>query len=246
METKRKKLIEFEYKGKHYAIVAPTQEQLPIIDLEYRRAFSQAVREGLMTEFEAKRTFEKNGTWTEKNEKEIIELQMQIVSYELELEKIANEADGRMLSFKIMEARNKLLDLINHKSNLFSAQTVEGYANALRLSAVTYECTVDDKNERVFDNREAFCSCQDIEFAELCYSKAMLVDVGMSDEDINIKFMERAWLEKHGYMNDDSTFTQKYYDELMDSNDNRSTAKATRRKKSKKRKSTKKKAVKKT
>jgi hypothetical protein len=212
----RKRLIEFEYDGKKYAIVAPTQQEMLELDLSYRRAFSRAVREGLMTEFEAKRVFEKNGTWSGENEGEISRLQMLVVSLELDLENSGKEGpEGRELCFKIMQTRNELMELLNYKNRLFAAQTAEGHADTVRTAALTQMCTVGDEDKLVFPTRAAFAEHEDDGFSALCYSKAMLVAAGLTTDDIDLKIPERDWLEDRGYLKDTGAFTTKYYNEVL-------------------------------
>jgi hypothetical protein len=243
-----KKLIEFEHEGKKYYVAAPTQEELLELDMAYRRAFSRAVREGLMTEFEAKRVFDRNGTWTQEHEEEIHRLQMAVVTMELELDKIEPDqkdgADGRKLCFDIMETRSKLLDLINHKTRLFSQQTAEGYADAVRVTSLTQLCTRDEAGERVFATPSAFSQRSDDAFAATCYSKAMLASAGLKEKDLEMQIPERTWLEENGYINTAGMFTQKYYEEIIGKEDiekaekraaKKSTKKKTAKRKAKKR-----------
>lgn len=212
----RKALLKFEHDGKKYAILTPTQENLLQMDMQFRQAFSTAVREGLMTEFEAKRVFEKNGTWTDEHDKELSQLQMDIVQLELELEKIEAGKDGREIAFKVMDKRNKLLEMINYKSRLFSAQTVEGYAESIKIATLAYLCSVDQKGKLVFPTKEAFCASSDTELTAICYAKAMMANAGLNEEDLKIKFSEREWLNDQGYVDKEGSFTKKYYDELVD------------------------------
>lgn len=233
----RKKVIEFEYEGKKFALVAPTQKDALEADMAYRRGFSRAVREGLMTEFEARSVFKKNGTWTDKQKTEKHQLQMKIVGLEMELGKIDAEGPkGRELCFEIMEARTKLLELINYETSLFSKQTAEGYGEAVRLAALAQLCTVDENGERVFPNHESYATHHDDAFAALCYTKAMIVNSGLAEEDFTRKTAERTWLEGHGYMSEDGVFTKQYYQEILNVEKKEEKPKKRRKKVAKKKK----------
>jgi len=215
----QKTLIEFEHESVKYHIVAPTQEQLLHMDMEYRKAFSKAVREGMMTEFEAKRTFEKNGTWTDEHEKEVTGLQMKIVALELDLEKTKDNKKGREIAFEIMGLRNKLMDLVNYKSRMMSTCTAEGYAETVKMAAFTYQCVMNEAGNLVFPNKKSFCEDADSALADKCFSHALLANMGMTAEDMELKLNEREWLEANGYLGDEGQFTQKYYDELITENE---------------------------
>jgi hypothetical protein len=212
----RKKLNKFEYNGKTYYIVHPTQKQLMKIDLEQRRAFAEAIRGGLLAEFEAKKVFAEKGIWGAEQESEIRDLQLRVATKEMELEKIEDEQIGKKLAFELVEERAKLLNLINEKTKL-TAQTAEGYAAEAKNVLFAALCTIDDSNQPVFDSVEAFMQHTDHEFTAQCFGYAMLADVGLEEKDTKIKFVENEWLTKHGYMERDKTeFTKKYYAEVIE------------------------------
>lgn len=233
----RKKAIEFEYEGKKFALVMPTQQDALDMDLAYRRAFSHAVREGLMPEFEAKKIFSKTGVWTKTQEEEIQQLQMKIVGMELDLDKIDSAGiKGRVLSFEIIEVRNQLLELVNHKNSLFARQTAEGYGDAIRIATLAQLCTVDENGERIFVTYETYTSWPDDTFAALCYSKAMILTSGLDEKDFDYKASERKWLEEHGYISEDGVLQKKYYEEVLSVEGEKVKPKKRAKKKAKKKK----------
>jgi hypothetical protein len=209
----RKQLIDFEYEGKQYRILHPTQEQLMKIDLEHRRAFAEAIRCNLLAEYEAKKMFEEKGIWGEEQEAEIRDLQVEVATNEMQLGKTDDEKEGRKIAIKLVEIRSKLLTLVNEKSKL-SAQTAEGYASEAKNVLFAALCTVDDNCKPVFGDVEAFMQHADHEFTARCFGYALLADVGLKEEDTNIQFTENKWLVTHGYMEEKtSEFTKKYYAE---------------------------------
>jgi len=238
------KLINFDYNGKKFSIVRPTQEDLMKIDMEHRKAFAEGVRNGLMTQFEAQKRFEKDGVWGSEDEEKMQMLQTEIVTIESELQK-AKGADGRKMAFQLAEKRNALMELINHKTQLFSGQTAEGYAIENKTVMFAALCTVDKGGRRVFGDKKTFLDHEDHSFTATCYGKASLADYGMSEEDLNPEYLERKWLVDNGYVEKDGSFTKQYYDEILEEGGIKK-KKTTKKKSAKKKKTAKKKNISKT
>lgn len=233
------KLIEFAYKSKEYAIKRPTQEELMEIDMEYRKGFSVAVRNNIMTEFESKKRFEKDDVWGEKNEDEMRKLQLEIVNMELELEK-KEGVDGRQIAFDLMDKRNKLIELLQYKTHLFKGQTAEGYASERKTLMFAALCAVEKSGKRVFKSLQDFLDHEDHEFTANCYGQASLADYGMNEEDLNPIHIENKWLKEQGYIKDNGQLSEKYYQETLTEGgiifeDKKLKAKKTTKKKTKKR-----------
>jgi len=229
------KLINFEYKKEKFAIVRPTQDDLMKIDMEYRRAFSDGIRCGLMTQFEAKKRFKKDGVWDDSDEECLQNLQMGIITAENKL-KEKTGAEGRKIAFEITEKRNELLELINDKTKLFSSQTAEGYAMENKTVMFASLCTIDNSGRRVFGNKEKFLAHNDHEFTATCFGQASLADYGMTEKDLNPEYAERKWLTDNEYIDDDGNFTEKYYNEILQENNVVQKGKNVKKKTTKKRK----------
>lgn len=239
------KLINFDYKKEKFAIVRPTQNELMKIDMEYRRAFSDGIRCGLMTQFEAKKRFKKDGVWGDEEESNLQSLQMDIVTAENKL-KEKSGPEGRKIAFEITEKRNQLLELINDKTQLFSSQTAEGYAMENKTVMFASLCTVDSNGRKVFGSKEKFLAHNDHEFTATCFGQASLADYGMTEDDLNPQYSERKWLIDNEYIDGNSNFTEKYYEEIIKENNLDDDKKTTKKKKKKtKAKKKKKKAAKK-
>ena len=208
------KLATFNFKDKDFSIARPTQEELMEIDMEYRKGFSVAIRNNIMTEFESKKRFEKDGIWGETNEDEMRQLQLEIVNMELELEK-KDGSDGRTLAFDLMDKRNKLVELLQYKTHLFKGQTAEGYANERKTLMFSALCTMKAKGGRAFKDLQEFLDHEDHEFTANCYGQASLADYGMSEEDLNPVTLENKWLKEQGYVDDKGQLSEKYYTETL-------------------------------
>ena len=212
----RKKLITFDFGQKPFHILAPTQQQLMRIDLEYRCAYSLAIRKGIMTELEAKQKFQEMGVWSEKQEKQLRDFQVQLANLELQLEGCTDEKDGKSLAFEILKTRNAMLDLSGHKTSIFSSQTAEGYATEAKRASLAALCSVDNEMNPVFGTIEAFSQNSNDSLVATCYAQAILADVGLSLEDISKPTMEREWLQSHGYINSaNGELSEKYFKETV-------------------------------
>jgi len=112
----------------------PRQRQQFEIDKEYKKAMSQSLREGLMTEIEARRIYAERGVWTKDDEDKINELSNQIAQAEIILGRYdgTEDSDTRLKNLELASEasalRSELVEKIFEKNSLFT-HTAEGLAN---------------------------------------------------------------------------------------------------------------------
>ena len=137
----------------------PNQEELLALDLEYRKVFSQCLREGIISEAEAKKIAEKNGVWTREDEKQISTLAFEIGL----LESIVRNEDKKSTEkqieesiVKLSERRSDLISLINRKVEVVS-NSAEGLASQQRMHKfVQLCCVLSNDTNRLFNDIESY------------------------------------------------------------------------------------------
>lgn len=177
----------------------PTVEELMAIDLEYRRVYSEAMRAGVMTEIEARKTLKKNEVWTKADEKHIDELSMTVATLSALLNKIKDDKtrrdDAIKLVNQITETRTNMIQAIKDKTDLFT-NTAEGIANDQKIHKMCELCCVrSDTKEPFFSTRGQY-----VEFAvgnkealgEI-YKQAYYFEIGFS-EDLSADWEEVKFL----------------------------------------------------
>jgi hypothetical protein len=132
----------------------PNQSQIFELDKFYRKIFSECIREGIMTEAEAKKRFAESGAWTKEEETEIQVLIQKLAfnSAKLGLMKELNDESSELIS-SIQEDRSEMFELISRKTELLS-NTAEGMANEQKVFKYIALCLCDKEGLNLFGSEE--------------------------------------------------------------------------------------------
>jgi len=131
-----------------------TQREIFELDRYYRKIFGECIKLGLMTEKQAARLYEKNGSWCKEQEQEVARLAMELndLSEKIKTFDKFNDESKEVMA-KMITARADLTSLIGEKMELFR-QTAEGTANQERVFLYIRVATVDENGKNVFDTNE--------------------------------------------------------------------------------------------
>ena len=193
-------LLDSTEETKKYCIKNPSHEEVMICDMEYKRIFSVAVREGVMTIAEANKQMKETGAWSEEDtadvsqymaELAIMEMKLKERKFEKEkLDKIANEAT-------IM--RNKLMFKMRIQTEILD-KTAEGIAEQAKIYKSIRYCLVDsDTKERVFEDMDDFETFNEENPSAISfiYRKTYLFEHGL-DENMADSWEETMYLKDRG------------------------------------------------
>jgi hypothetical protein len=134
----------------------PTYKETMALDMEYRRAFSEAVRNGVMTNAEAIKSMKKTGAWTDEDDAEISRRIIEVSDLEVKLGERKGEPEELVkLANDLMKKRNDLLAEMNKRTELFE-NTAEGVADQCRIYKMIYYCLLDEDGNRFFSTEEEF------------------------------------------------------------------------------------------
>lgn len=139
----------------------PTHKDILAIDMEYRKGYSNAIREGVMSEAEAKKLAEKQGAWTKEEELVLSQVTLQISL----LESIVKNEDNKRSIEEIRKAakdlsakRSDMIEMISRKVDITS-RSAEGYANQQKIHKLIELCCVEKTKEgdiRLFNGRKDY------------------------------------------------------------------------------------------
>lgn len=142
---------EQEYTFKH-----ANYKETVALDMEYRRAFSEALRNGVMSTAEAIKNLKKTGAWTDEDDADISRRIIQVSDLELKLDKRdGTQEELSKLANDLMRTRNELLAEMNKRTELFE-NTAEGIADQCRIYKMVYYCLRDAEGNRVFSDEDSF------------------------------------------------------------------------------------------
>lgn len=135
----------------------PTYEEVTLIDMEFRRIYSVAVREGIITQAEAIKQFRNSGAWTKEDEAEISDIMLRISLSENVINDHEQKMDDRReAALKVANMRSELLQKMSTRTNLFD-HTAESMAEQQKLHQFIILCTYNEEDdERMFASKEDY------------------------------------------------------------------------------------------
>lgn len=191
--------VRFNEKDREFSLGEPSQSQIFELDKFYRKVFSECIREGIMTEAEAKKRFEESGAWTKSDESEIQKL-MNLVAFDSAMLSQREDLDDDTADLieKIQQNRSSLFELISRKTELLS-NTAEGMSNEQKVFQYMLLCLRDEDGKRVFLSKEEieeFSKTNPEELsvlAENAYAKVYGIE---EDRDITEDWAEVRFMSK--------------------------------------------------
>ena len=134
----------------------PTLSQIFDMDMEYRKIYAEAIRQGVATEAEIKNRMKKTEAWTEIDQNRISHISLEIARLEsvFKATRDGQEDEVAKIIEKIAELRRELISLISQKTSLLT-NTAEDIANNQRMYKLVELCCYTD-NQRFFDDRQVF------------------------------------------------------------------------------------------
>lgn len=178
----------------------PNVDQLQVIDLEYRRIFTLAIKQKVMAEAEARKVYKSTGAWTQNDEEDLARNADDVakLSRLLEEDKNSSKKNGLKMVEKLAELRADLLRRISERTDLFY-NTAEGLANEQRMHKfIELCCHRSNVKEKFFEGREDYRNFS-VEYREVLseiYKQAYYFEYGMPD-DISDTWAEVKWLKNH-------------------------------------------------
>ena len=129
--------LEFELKE-------PTLLEETEAEMQYRKAYSCALKEGLLTRRAMKELMEENGIWRTSDEAEMAELAKDIALLEIklgDLETKSNLEECGKIAGELAEKRSRLFDLFLLQQSSY-VHSCEGYAEMVRIESLMAACTI--------------------------------------------------------------------------------------------------------
>lgn len=150
-------ILEIENSEVSLCFRRPNQDDLFEVDKTYRKIYSAAILEGIMTEIQARRVHAESGTWTELHDREIREIAQNIAQLEVVLRASdPTDPEALKLASNLNTLRAQMMSRIGDKQELF-ANTAEGLATEQKMHTFIERCCVyKDSGERFFTNLIAY------------------------------------------------------------------------------------------
>lgn len=177
-----------------------SQREMFELDKYYRQIFGECIKAGLMTEKQAARLYEKNGSWGKEQEQEIAKAAMRLNELSEKIKEFDEfNDDSKKIMSEMITLRADLTSLVGEKIELFR-QTAEGTANQERILLFIRIATVGEDKKPLFDTNEdletySFENQED--FGKLVTSaylsqQGMDKDRDLTDDWEEVQFLNRA------------------------------------------------------
>jgi hypothetical protein len=178
----------------------PTQSQIAGADFCFKKHFSEAVRNGIVTGAEITKLLKEQNIWTEDHDKQATDLRTQIAECENKfLNKEVTKDDGVALHVILKDLRHKQ-NMLTSVVSAMTDNTAESYASDAKTRYLATECSqCQDGNRKVFKDVKAFNERFPDRLTIDCYRKAMLASIesqtGITLPDsIDAELPEDAWM----------------------------------------------------
>jgi len=189
------------------------------------KAWTDCVRDGIMTKKELTKFMKEHDIWIDEKEKEEKEKVKEINEYEKQLylqngkAKKLKLSEAKEIAIKMRIARAELRDLISERISL-EQNTAESLSDNARFDYLVSQCTFDENGIRkVYNSLDDYLSKSDDEVA-FAAATALAQLMYSIDKDVEANLPENRFLQKFKFVNDDLS--------LVDGDGNRVDAKGRR------------------
>ena len=144
------KSIDLEGNEKIVYIVSPNPTISCEAQMEYNRAFKDAIQSGALLKQKLQSVMEEQDIWNEEKQKRYEEILNQVMERELKLKTGGIKlTEAKKIALEIRELRIEFRELIAERNSMDS-MTAEGQADNARFTYLGYACLVNEEGQRVF------------------------------------------------------------------------------------------------
>lgn len=155
----RKAIVSKDRDGKNITIdvLRPTATHLRTAQMEYNRAFRDALESGALLRQKLDQYMTEQGIWNEDKEKKYQTVNKEILDLEKRLRGGGIKLkSAKRLAIKMREKRDEFRDLISERTAM-DGNTAEGQADNARFNSLLIQCLVEeDTDDPLFDTLESY------------------------------------------------------------------------------------------
>lgn len=207
-----------EGEEKSFKIIKPTFSQGNKADLIYKRAFAEALREGLLTSVQMS-DFVSESEYFKKSNDSLAKIDIEIAENIAKLSDFQTEEEATPVIIKIQELRARRM-LENYRLNSVYEHTAENYAENLRNQFYASELLRDSEGNRPFKNFDDFKNKMADALAQEAIANVMLFMARVSD-NYRMELPENQWMLSKGIINERGEYTGSTTKETVKSDENK-------------------------
>lgn len=198
---------EFEAGGQELVLTDITSEIRTEGQKRYSQVFNKAWGEGIPLRIEIERKLREKGLLDDNTAEEAIRAELRESEVVLRSAKRSDgtrltREDGRQLALAMRRLREKLSNVSNDVSDLFS-RTAESIASNEQFQYFIYACTRRKDGRRYWDSVESFMNDNSPVATQAV--RAFVANMANVDVNYEMSLPENVWLKRFGYLKDDGT-----------------------------------------
>jgi hypothetical protein len=215
MSKDKEKTVEVDIDGNKVKIVIKKPNNVTLSQAQRvgAKAWTDCVRDGIMTKKELEKFMKEQGIWDDGKDKEQKALVEEIASLEKKLfigsqgHTKLKASEGKEIAIKMRMKRAELRDLIAERISL-EQNTAESISDNARFDYLVANCAFYENGQKVYSSLEEYQSRADVEpaFTAASTLAAMLYSV---DKDFEAKLPENKFLKMFNYVNEDLSLVNK-------------------------------------
>tara|TARA_R110000765_G_scaffold141264_3_gene242044 strand:- start:5218 stop:6168 length:951 start_codon:yes stop_codon:yes gene_type:complete len=195
-------------------VVSPSPSANREAQMEYNRAFKDAIQSGALLKQKLQAVMEEQDVWSDEKQKRYEGILEEVMQKELSLKKGGIKlSQARKVALEIRDLRFEFRGLIAEKNSMDS-NTAEGQADNARFSYLAYACLVNEEGQKVFNNfdhykdneNEPFVIDSARELAQLLYGLDPDYENNLSENQFlqDYEFVDKdlRWIDKKGRFTD--------------------------------------------
>lgn len=215
MSKDKEKIVEVDVDGNKVKIMVKKPNNVTLSQAQRvgAKAWTDCVRDGIMTKKELEKFMKEQGIWDDGKDKEQKALVEEIASLEKKLfigsqgHTKLKASEGKEIAIKMRMKRAELRDLIAERISL-EQNTAESISDNARFDYLVANCAFYENGQKVYNSLEEYQSRADVEpaFTAASTLAAMLYSV---DKDFEAKLPENKFLKMFNYVNEDLSLVNK-------------------------------------
>lgn len=215
MSKDKEKIVEVDINGTKTKILVKKPNNVTLSQAQRvgAKAWTDCVRDGIMTKKELEKFMKEQGIWDDGKDKEQKAIVEEISSLEKRLfigsqgHTKLKASEGKDIAIKMRMKRSELRDLIAERISL-EQNTAESISDNARFDYLVANCTFYENGQKVYNSIDEYQSRADAEpaFTAASTLAAMLYSV---DKDFESKLPENKFLKMFNYVNEDLSLVNK-------------------------------------
>ena len=212
----RIKVESFDSEGndKIVYVVSPSPAVSREAQMEYNRAFKDAIKSGALLKQKLQSVMEEQGVWDEKKQERYDTILSSVAEKEAQLQTGGIKlSQAKKIALEMRDLRIEFRELIAERNSMDS-NTAEGQADNARFAYLGYACLVDEEGNRVFksfdhyqqNEGEQFVVQAARELAQVLYGLDSNYENNLAEnqflQDYDFVDEELRWIDKEGRYTD--------------------------------------------